>query len=69
MPVRSQATNQRPADRTSRPGDQNFHRGSLSALQRFEAGRVTLRLQARNASSRPFCAKTFSQFDQLPDRL
>jgi hypothetical protein len=69
MLVRSQATNQRPTDRTSRPGDQNFHRGFHSALRRFEAKRVTLRLQARNASSRPFCAKTFSQFDQSPDRL
>jgi hypothetical protein len=37
MPVRSQATNQRPADRTARTGDQNSHRASLSA--RFAATR------------------------------
>ena len=29
LPVRSQATNQRPADRTARTGDQNSHRTSL----------------------------------------
>jgi hypothetical protein len=37
MLVRSQATNQRPADRTSRTRDQNSHRASLSA--RFVATR------------------------------
>jgi len=37
MLVRFQATNQRPADRTARTGDQNSHRASLSA--RFAATR------------------------------
>ena len=38
MLVRSQATNQRPADRTARTGDQNSYRASLSA--RFAATRT-----------------------------
>jgi len=37
MLVHSQATNERPADRTARTGDQNFHHASLSA--RFGATR------------------------------
>jgi hypothetical protein len=37
MLVRSQATKERPADRTARTGDQNSHRASLSA--RFAATR------------------------------
>src|SRR5262249_20885459 len=43
MLVRSQATNQRPADCAARPGDQNSHRASPSALRRFEARRGALR--------------------------
>src|SRR5271166_7187967 len=34
---RFQATNQRPADHTGCPGDQNSHRASLSALRRLVA--------------------------------
>src|SRR5262245_21143061 len=38
MRVRSQATYQRPADRTARTGDQNSHRASFQlALRRLEA--------------------------------
>jgi hypothetical protein len=44
MAVRSQATNQRPADRTARTGDQNSHRASLSA--RFAATRELFDLQS-----------------------
>jgi hypothetical protein len=49
MPVRSQATNQRPADRTARTGDQNSHRASLSArfATRSEA-QVMLSLSVRS---------------------
>jgi hypothetical protein len=46
MLVRSQATNQRPADRTARTGDQNSHPRFLSRKRYMEGGLTAAHLLA-----------------------